>query len=217
MPVSGRPICSVLTVSAPLGLGQLRLNALVLSFLAEHPGLEIAFLLNDRMIDLVEEGVDVAIRLGGHLPPTVVARPIASSQRMVVAAPAYLHRAAPIRFPRDLEAHDVVCFAGLESAGVLDFVSGPRRITVETSGRFRVNSSLALRDCLLAGVALGSAPAWLVQDLVDAGNLMRVLPEWTLPPQSLHLVYPSRRYLPLRTRSFLDFIACKIVALPGFT
>jgi DNA-binding transcriptional LysR family regulator len=209
-------VVGVLTVSAPLGLGQLRLNALVLEFLAAHPGLEIALLLNDRMVDLVEEGVDVAIRLAGDIPPNAVARPVASSPRVVVASPGYLRRAAPITTPPDLEKHEVVRFAGLASRGILDFASGSQQIKVETSGRYQINNSLALRECLVEGIAMGSAPAWLVQDLIDAGDLVRVLPEWTLPSQLLHLVYPSRRYLPLRTRAFVQFMASKIVALPGF-
>lgn len=209
-------VVGVLTVTAPLGLGQLRLNALVLEFLAEHPAVEIVFLLNDRMTDLVEEGVDIAIRLAGDLPPDMIARPVASSPRVVVASPRYLRGAARIVVPGDLETHEVVRFAGLASRGVLDFECGAQQITVRTAGRFRVNNSLALRECLLEGIAVGSAPAWLVQDCIDAGDLVRLLPDWTLASQSLHLVYPSRRYLPLRTRTFLHFMTERIAVLPGF-
>jgi len=91
-----------------------------------------------------------------------------------------------------------------------------RHVRVATSGRYRVNSSLALRQCFLEGIAIGSAPAWLVQDLIEKGELVRLLPQWQLGSQALHLIYPSRRYMPLRTRAFLEFMAKRIPDLPGF-
>jgi DNA-binding transcriptional LysR family regulator len=204
-----------LAISAPLGLGELRLNALMVTFLAEHPGIEAELTLTDRMVDLVEEGVDAAIRLAGPLPSAAVARRIAVSPRLLVAAPAYLERAPDIRHPRDLAAHPYLRFARLPN-GVLEFEHGAERVSVATAGPYRVNSSLSLRQCFLEGVGIGSAPAWLVQDLIDSGRLIPLLPAWTLPSQSLHLVYPTRRYLPFRTRTFLRFMAERIRALPGF-
>ncbi|WP_264161885.1 LysR substrate-binding domain-containing protein [Burkholderia anthina] len=83
--------------------------------------------------------------------------------------------------------------------------------------RHRVNSSLALRECFLAGNAVRSAPAWLAQDLIDRGQLVRLLPKWQMSvPHALHLVYASRRYLPLRTRTFLQFMEQRLPELPGF-
>jgi DNA-binding transcriptional LysR family regulator len=209
-------LVGALSVSAPLGLGELRLNTLMLSFLADHPGIEVELMLNDRMVDLVEEGVDVAIRLGGPLPPTAVARRIATSPRVLVASPDYLRRAPSVRRPSDLAAHSYIGFAGLENRGVLVFAQAAERVSVPTTGPYRVNSSLALRQCFLQGVGLGSAPAWLVQDLIDAGELVHLLPDWTLPSQTVHLVYPTRRHLPLRTRTFLRAMTDQLPALPGF-
>jgi DNA-binding transcriptional LysR family regulator len=209
-------LVGALTVNAPLGLGELRLNALVVEFLANHPGIEVELILNDRMIDLVEEGVDVAIRLGDHLPPNVVARNIALSPRVMVAAPDYIKRTPRIRRPEDLMAHQYIRFARLGTGPVLEFAKDMERIAVSTTGRYRVNSYLALRQCFLEGIGLGSAPAWLVQDLIDKGELVRVLPKWTLPSQPIHLVYPTRRHQPLRTRAFLQFMTDRIPTLPGF-
>jgi DNA-binding transcriptional LysR family regulator len=205
-----------LYVNAPLGLGELRLNTLIVEFLASHPRIEIELILNDRMIDLVEEGVDVAIRLGGQLPPNAIARNVAISPRVLVAAPGYIERAPRIRRPEDLTAHPYIRFAGPGTGPVLEFIAGTERVAVTTTGRYRVNSSLALRQCFLEGIGPGSAPAWLVQDLIDQGALVRILPKWTQAPQSLHLVYPSRRHQPLRARAFLQFMTKRILTLPGF-
>lgn len=209
-------LAGTLYVNAPLGLGELRLNALVGEFLASHPRIEVELILNDRMVDLVEEGVDIAIRLGNQLPPNAVARNVASSPRVLVASPGYIKRAPRIRRPQDLAAHQYIRFAGPGSEPVLEFSRDTEKVAVATTGRYRVNSSLALRQCFLEGIGLGSAPAWLVQDLIDKRELVRVLPKWVQPPQPLHLVYPSRRYQPLRTRAFLQFMTERLVTLPGF-
>jgi DNA-binding transcriptional LysR family regulator len=205
-----------LTVSGPLGLGEFRLNALVVEFLSRHSGIEVELILNDRMVDLVEEGIDVAVRLGGPLPPDAVAREIAAAPRILVASPGYLAGAPALRCPDDVERHPYIGYAGLEPRGILTLSNGAQHVSVATSGPYRVNSSLSLRQCFLDGIGIGSAPAWLVQDLVESGDLVRLLPEWTLPSQSVHLLYPTRRYLPRRTQMFLQFMTAAIRALPGF-
>lgn len=205
-----------LRVNAPVGLGELRLNGLIVEFLAAHPEIDIELILNDRMIDLVEEGVDVAIRLGGELPPNAVARALGVSPRVLVATPAYLRRSPAVRRPEDLAAHEYIRFAGLASGDRIEFFNGTETVAVATRGRYRVNSSLALRQCFLEGIGLGTAPAWLVQDLIGAGTLVHLLPQWEMVPQSMHLVYPSRRYQPLRARALLAFLTGKLPQLPGF-
>ncbi|KFG94550.1 LysR family transcriptional regulator [Burkholderia paludis] len=211
-----RPV-GKLVVNAPLGLGELRLNALVLEFLAAWPEIEVELQLTDRVIDLVEEGVDVAIRLGHQLPPDVVARQVASSPRLLVATPGYVSQAPKLRRPEDLARHPYVGYARADIASELTFARRDEQVAVPVHGRYRVNSSMALRECFLAGNAVGSAPAWLVQDLIDGGQLVRLLPAWDMvPPHVLHLVYASRRYLPLRTRTFLQFMERRIPGLPGF-
>ena len=204
-----------LAISAPTGLGELRLNTLVLQFLAKYPEIEIELNLTDRIIDLVEDGIDVAIRIGDALPPNAVARNVAWSPRLLVATPDYVKRAPRIRRPEDLAEHQYIAYARSAIGVQLEFSKGAENITVPTRGRYRVNSSLALRECFLEGIGVGSAPAWLVQDLVDAGRLVRLLPQWHIPLHSVHLVTPSRRYQPLRARTFLQFMAENIPTLPG--
>lgn len=210
-----RQLTGTLRVNAPVGLGELRLNSLVIDFLALHPQMEIELILNDRIIDLVEEGVDVAIRLGDDLPPNVVAPQIATSPRVLVAAREYIVRSARISKPEDLAEHEYLRYAGIASGHEMAFSRAQEVVRVSLHGRYRVNSSLALRQCFLEGMGLGSAPAWLVQDLIENESLVRVLPAWRLPAQAVHLVYPSRRYQPQRVRAFLDFMAARIPQLPG--
>ena len=206
-----------ITVNAPVAFGQFRLNALVQQFLARYPAIEIELILGDRYVDLVEEGVDVALRLGGTPPPDAVARKVAVSPRLLVATPAYLAAHPVLRHPSGLADHNVIRFAWLAGGGELTFTRGGEQVTVATSGRFRVNNAIAIRDALAMGAGIGLCPAWLVGDLVASGHLATALCGWTAPPQELALIYPSRRYQPLRARLFIDFIAREVAALDGFT
>jgi DNA-binding transcriptional LysR family regulator len=206
----------LLRINAPVALGQFRLNALVQKFLAQYPEIEIEMILNDRFVDLVEEGVDVALRLGGNLPPNAVARKVAVSPRYLVATPAYLKGHGTLRQPEDLAQHDYIRFAWLSTGDVVELHNGGHTVTVATKGRYRVNNALSIRESLAMGVGVGLCPAWLVYDLIASRQLVRVLPEWSGSVQELFLLYPSRRYQPLRARLFIDFIEAQMCLLPGF-
>lgn len=205
----------LLRINAPVALGQYRINAMVQQFLAAHPAIEVELILNDRFADLVEEGIDVAFRLGGTLPPDAVGRYLARVPRFLVAAPAYLDiRGMPCSVA-DLAGHDFVRFAWTPGH-IIDLFRSGEQVQVPAPGRFRVNNALAIREALVLGSGIGICPAWLIGDLLDSGELVRVLDGWTARHQDLHLLYPSRQYQPLRSRMFIDFILGQFASLPGF-
>lgn len=218
---SGQPAGS-LRIHAPVGLGQFRVNALVQEFMRLYPRIGVELVLDDRFADLVEEGVDIALRLAAAGPvPNAVGRHLAVVPRFLVAAPAYLAgHGAPLQ-PDDLAAHDFVRFAAnVSNAGnagnALDLARAGERVRVQTRSRYRINNALAIRDALAAGCGIGLCPEWLVRDLLDTGGLVRVLPDWWAMPQDLYLLYPSRRYQPLRAKLFVQFVADRFPVLPGF-
>jgi DNA-binding transcriptional LysR family regulator len=204
-----------LRINAPVGLGQHRLNAMVQRFLVDHSGIDIELVLNDRFVDLVEEGVDLAFRLGGALPADAVGRHLARTARFLVAAPAYRDRHGLPEQPVELSSHNVIRFAWTPG-DTMELHSAGERVQIPVSGRFRANNAMAIRDALVLGGGIGMCPVWLVSDLLDSGDLVRVLPAWSAPPQDLYLLYPSRRYLPMRTRLFIDFVTEEFGRLPGF-
>ncbi|MGE7956284.1 LysR substrate-binding domain-containing protein [Pseudomonas sp. NPDC089530] len=204
-------------VNVPVSLGVLHLNGLLLGFMAQYPEIEVELILNDRFVDLTEENVDLALRLGGDLPPNAIARRIATSPRYLVAAPQYLRQHAPLNSPADLGAHDFLRFAWLAAGDRLE-LSGPQgeKVSVTAQGRYRTNSSLAIRDGVLQGAGLCITPAWLVSDLLESGRLVRVLPDWSGPPNEAFLIYPERRYRPLRVRLLMEYLAERVPQIPGF-
>lgn len=203
-------------VNAPSAFGQFRLNALLASFLDKYPQVDIELILDDRMVDLVKEGVDIAVRQGRELPPDAVARLAGVSPRQLVAAPDYLRAHGTPQQPQDLARLDYIRFAWLVDGDLLTLQRGQQVETVHTRSRYRVNNALAIRESLAAGGGIGLCPMWLVQDLLDGGALVPVLPEWQGQPQPLHLLSPSRRYQPLRARLLLDHLATEIARLPGY-
>jgi len=208
-------VAGLIRINAPVAFGQLRLNGMIQQFLAQHPQVQVELILDDRFIDLVEEGVDLALRLGSTLPPTAIARHLGTSPRVLVAAPAYLVQHVTLEQPEQLEQHDYVRFAWAPHGDVVKLASDARTVTVRTHGRFRVNNAVAIRDSLAAGAGVGLCPAWLVDDLLASGQLVTVLPEWRGEAQQVSLLSPSRRYRPQRVTMFMDFIAKRIADMPG--
>jgi DNA-binding transcriptional LysR family regulator len=206
-----------LRVNVPVSLGVLRLNALMVEFMRRYPAIDVELSFNDRFVDLTEESIDVALRLGGDLPLDAVARRVATSPRYLVVAPELLETAADIQRPEDILALPYLRFAWLAAGETLELThenGATARITPQS--RYTANSSLAIRESLLLGAGVGFAPAWLVGDLIESGALVRMLPQWRGQIHEAFLIYPQRRYQPLRARLLLEFLEQRVPLLPGF-
>ncbi|UTY56357.1 LysR family transcriptional regulator [Massilia sp. erpn] len=210
----GAASSGLLRVNAPVALGQFSLNGFVQDFLRRYPAMEVELILNDRMVDMVEEGVDVVLRHGRDLPQNAVARRVGSSPRWLVASPAYLRRHPAPRQPQELAQHNYIRYAW-SGGSAIALTNGEREVTVQTQGRYRVNNALAIRDSLLQGSGIALCPAWLVHDLVAARQLRHVMPKWQGEAQELHLLYPSRRYQPARARMFIEQLQLWLQKMPG--
>lgn len=205
----------LLRINAPVALGQYRINAMVQQFLVAHPAIDVELILNDRFVDLIEDGVDVAFRLGGPLPADTFGRHLATIPRFLVASPAYLAARGIPATPGDLSSHDIVRFAWTPGT-TIELFRHSQVIQVPTRSRYRVNNALAIREALTLASGIAVCPDWLVRDLLDSGELVPVLSEWSARPQDLHILYPSRKYQPLRTKLFIEFATRSLSSLPGF-
>lgn len=192
-------------ISAPVALGELRLNGLLLQARKNHPLIEIELILEDRFIDPVEERIDVTLRIGGVLPPDLVAQQLAVWPRYFVASPDYVQRHGKPRQPADLGRHEYLRYAGRDDAIVLTGRNGS--VNLELASRYRVNSAIGLLEAVLGGAGIALQPCWMVDGLLKEGRLVRLLPQWTGPAQTPHLLYAPRRKLPMRVQTIIDFIA----------
>jgi len=197
-----------LRVNAPMSFSLLRLAPVLPDFLALYPEIDVDLSMNDRRVDLMEEGFDLAIRLGRLAESSLIARKLGPMQRIVCASPAYLAERGLPQVPADLKVHDCLCYSNADTVDEWRF-SGPegRPITVEVKGRVRANNGDLLRLAALRGLGLVDLPGFLVGADIEAGALVPVLREYIRQEGGVYAVYPHARYLPPKIRVFIDFLA----------
>ncbi len=200
------------TTSQPVGL---RLVVpLVARLQRQHPALKVQLTLSDQLLDLVEEGVDVAIRGGRLADSTLVARRLGSIRLIVVGTPEYFARRGEPAVPTDLADHNVLSYQWLGHSPEIRFSKGKTEFAARTSGAFRSNSPLALVEAARQGMGIAVVTAWLVSDDLRSGALRAVLTDYALPPLELNAVYPSARQVPLKVRAFIDMVQAECLAIP---
>ncbi|MGK9234459.1 LysR family transcriptional regulator [Inquilinus limosus] len=197
----------LLRVAAPVSFTLLTLSPAIPAFLARYPELSLDLNLDDRRVDIVKEGYDVAIRGSDSLEETsLVARRIFTIEHVVCGAPDYFRRRGIPREPDDLGRHECIQFTLSGHAGDWEFRRDGRSVRVPVDGRYKVTSSIAVRDALLAGFGLSLVPRHYVADELARGTLSAVLDGWSTVETPVYAIYPSRRYLVPKVRAFVDFI-----------
>lgn len=204
-----------LTVSAPAGFGRQHVAPLLPSFLAEHRDVTVDLNLNDRVVDLVGDGVDVAIRIASMGDSNLVGVKLADNQRVVVASPAYLKRYGTPLTPADLARHNCLPISGEGSQRGWTFVDGGKALVLKVGGNMVCNDGAVLHAWALAGKGLAWRSMWEVGDQIASGELVTVLDRYAAPGNDIHAVFAQRRHLPLRIRVFIDFLR-RSYAAPGY-
>jgi DNA-binding transcriptional LysR family regulator len=166
--------------------------------------------LNDRYIDLVAEGYDVAIRIGPLSDSSLMARRLALVRFVLCAAPSYVQRRGAPTHPDDLPQHDCVVYTLRADPGVWRFRGPAGEISLRISGRLRANNGLLLRACVLAGSGIGMAPSFQVGDDLAAGRLLALLPSFTPVETEMHAIYAPGRHLSAKVRTLIDFLAARL-------
>ena len=193
-----------LVVAAPVGFGRLHVTPLMSAYLQRHPQVSGELRLSDRMINLVEDGVDAAIRIG-HLPDSsLVVRQLGSMRRIVVAAPAYLARRGEPQRPTEIAVHDTVHFGATAAATEWSFSDGGREIRIMHAPRLTTNIADAAIWHAEQGGGLTCVLAYQAADAVAAGRLRIVLAGFEQPAMPIHIVYPTSRLLSAKVRAFID-------------
>ena len=193
----------LLRVSCPVALARYKILPLVKPFLRQYPDIELDLQIGDRMADLVEDGLDVAIRVGDLRDSSLRARRIGTARRVCVASADYLAEHGTPQTPLDLPRHRCVLFSRLATGVVWPFERAP----IQVSGRFRVNSPEGVRAAVLDGLGIGLMPVWLFAEEIASGRVRVLMPDWPIPSLPIHALYPDKRLLPRRASLFMDLLA----------
>jgi DNA-binding transcriptional LysR family regulator len=198
----------LLCVTAPMSLGLTHVATAIYQFQSIYPEMRIELILNDRYVDLIEEGFDVGIRGGGLVNDTsLVTHRIGDIQRVVCASPAYLKLYGEPKSPEDLKQHHCVIYTLARSPHEWSFWRGHETVSVHVDGSLKVNNSLAASQAAVAGLGLIFLPMFTVLDGLERGMLKTVLKEWSTEPLTLYAIYPRHRQHSRKLQVFIDFIS----------
>ncbi len=196
-----------LRVSAPMSFGVRHLGPVLADFMARYPALHVDMVLNDRMVDIVEDGFDLALRIAKLPDSSLIARKLCPGRRITCASPDYWRRHGVPRTPADLKHHNCLMYTYLLTQSELRFDGPEGPVAVPVAGTLHSNNGDILRAAALAGIGVYFAPTFLVGDDVRAGRLERALPEYDDTSLSIYAVYPHNRHLSAKVRAFVDFLA----------
>ena len=194
-----------LKISSPMSFGRLHVAPLIPKLLQRHPKLQIDLVMDDRKVDLVAGGFDVAIRAGNLPASTLIARKLAPLRQVLCASPDYVDRYGRPGTPAELSSHNCLLYSYSSDANEWTLIgeSGPETVTV--SGSYQVNNSEALLEALREGVGIGRLPTFVAGPDLKTGRLVKLFESYRLPDFTIYAVFPERQYLPAKVRAFLDF------------
>lgn len=195
-----------LLISAPAGFGRQHVAPLIPSFLAEHRDVSVTLNLNDRVVDLIGEGIDVAIRIAALSDSSLIGVKLADNKRVVVAAPAYIKKYGAPASLDDLAKHNCLAISSEGSQRGWTFRQAGKNVTLKVTGNMVCNDGAVLHDWALAGKGLAWRSMWEVGSAIESGQLVTVLDEFAAPGNDIYAVFAQRRHLPLRIRAFVDFL-----------
>lgn len=195
-----------LRVAAPLIFGESDLTRTVADYLQAQPGVSVELVVADRYVNIVDEGFDLAVRVGRLTDSSLIARRLAPMRVVLCASPEYLKSAGVPSHPAALATHDCAIDTNIEDPEHWTFKKRGQSFSVKISGRFRVNSAQAVREMLLAGGGIGVCPRYVVAEDLRAGRLQALLQEYETTEYGVYAVYPHNRHLAAKVRTFVDFL-----------
>jgi DNA-binding transcriptional LysR family regulator len=209
---SGCGLSGKLRVSTSVCFGRLHVIPHLSAFLAEHPDLEVELVLDDRQVDLVNEGIDLALRMGPMQDSNMIARRIAEGRRVVVATPAYLQRHGTPISPGELAGHQAILYSGRPGWSSWTFRKAGQAVTVELQGRLKMTAAEGLREAVNADLGFTIASEWNFWPELKSGEVVALLEDWTLPSTHMSAVYPTGRLASTKARAFASFVERFLVA-----
>jgi DNA-binding transcriptional LysR family regulator len=204
-----------LNISAPIALGRYYLQPVVTEFLAAFPEVNVQLNLQDRAVNLLEEHIDVALRIGTLADSSLIAVRIGETVRVVCASPKYLKSRGTPKSPADLSTHDMISYAPIQSPTIWRFKKDETEYAVPVHTRLIVSNIESACDAARAGIGIAEAFSYYVAESIKSGELVPLLEDFQPPPWPLSFVYSPNRFMPVKLRAFLDFALPRLRARLG--
>ena len=192
----------MLRITAPMLFGERILSGMVAKFLKQYPEITLDMVLTDQALDLIQEGIDVAFRVGELADSSLIARSLGEVATVIVASPEYLEKHPAPTHPSDLRTHDCLSF---QSNPTWDF-NGPEKVSIDIKARVKVNDIMSIHRLALEGMGIASLPTLVCADDIKAGRLKPILCGWPFGSFPIHALYPSNRHLSVKVRTFVEYI-----------
>ena len=197
-----------LRINCPVSFGQLMIVPRLKTFLSRYPQIEVDLMMSDRIVNLVEEGVDVAIRIGTHQDNSLIAEHIGTTRLVTIAAISYLQQVGEPQSPQELIDHNCIIYTGLSNPNQWNFQNSlGSSITVKTQGNLKVDNSIAVRQAVLSGLGIAVAPIWLFGNVMNTGNLKVLFANYQTQPMPIYAVYRRGRFQPAKVACFIEYLA----------
>jgi len=195
-----------LTISAPSSFGTLHLKDVITEYMKRYPQVQISLQLTDRFVDVVDEGFDVVIRIAKMADTSLIARQLAPCKLVYCASPAYLEKHGEPKVPQDLALHHCLLYSNLEKPDRWVFHGKSGVETIKVSGPLTADNGNILKAAAIADLGVIFSPTFLVGEDIHTGRLKQILTDYCPPDIAIHAVFPSRRYLSAKVRTFVDFV-----------
>ncbi|MGV8921126.1 MAG: LysR family transcriptional regulator [Pseudomonas sp.] len=203
---AGTSLSGTLRISAAVTFARLHILPHLGKFLEQHPQLDVDVILDDRSVNLVEEGVDVSLRMGVLSDSNLIARKIAECRRLVLATPAYFQRYGEPQTPADLLKHQAVIYSQGGGGTTWSFNHGDAEQTITVTGRVRVSAAEGVRTAVLSHLGYTLSSEWMFTPELASGEIRSVLPDWQLPNMDLWAVFPTGRMASAKARAFVSYV-----------
>ena len=200
----------VIKIAAPVAFGRLVISMWMREFYLLYPNIKVNLSLSDGHVDLISEGIDLAIRAKKLEDSSLIARHLFDNPMLLLGSPAYLSQQGMPRAPEDLKGHNCLVYSGLKSMNVWRFEREGQTFSVQVGGNFQSDNGDALLELALNGIGLVQLPIWMVNDHLQSGRLQQVMTDYLGQKIPFHAIYPQSRYIPLKVRCFVDFLKQKL-------
>jgi DNA-binding transcriptional LysR family regulator len=200
-------LTGLVRITVPVVYGAYRIAPLITRFMEDNPSVSVRLSLSDRKTDLIEEGFDLAIRIGKHTDLGLIGRKLADETIRIVASHSYLQKFGVPQTPEELQSHECLIDTNPPEPRRWRFSRGSEEVTVRVDGRFESDSLHAVTAAAQAGLGIAQLPCWCTGQVSDIDNLKVILGDWDTPVPEVWILWPPGRYLPARVRLLIDFIS----------